>query len=309
LQGVLFVRDRIVAVNGAPLGRVTDPAALANKLGPLRRPVKITFERFDRTGGGGGGGGDLATSVFAEDFRDLSVGRLVSVFRKFAAAASGTLDTFELGGALAAVRGAAPTSRQVAELLAALRRDAVDEYDGGRAGGAPLTLVAFAHLALAFGPALEAAPFGPARRAAPFGPARGAAPDAASPRAKGEDNDDEYDEYDDEYDDDVHDGGGDEGSSDADDPTGLGVGVYELTFAHETLGFRVRSVASEGALVVSHVTDPALAQVVGLRDAVVAVNGVALGAVADPRAVQERIAREFVHAHMMLQAHMQRHFF
>jgi hypothetical protein len=285
LQGVVFVRDRIVAVNGAPLGRVTDPAALANKLGLLRRPVKITFERFDRTGGGGGVG-DLATSVFAEDFRDLSVGRLVSVFRKFDAAASGTLDTFELGGALAAVRGAAPTSRQVAELLAALRHDAVDANDGGRAGGAPLTLVAFAHLALSFGSAREAAP------------------NAASPRAKGEKDDDEY-EYDDNGDDDEDDDDEGEGSSDADDPTGLGVGVYELTFAHETLGFRVRSVASEGALVVSHVTDPTLAQVVGLRDAVAAVNGVALGFVADPRAVQERIAREFVHAHM-LHAHMQR---
>jgi hypothetical protein len=118
LQGVVFVRDRIVAVNGAPLGRVTDPAALANKLGLLRRPVKITFERFD-TSAGDAAASDQAAENDAVSPAELSTARIAQVFAQYGSAGSGDLDTFELAYAVEALTGRAPPSSEVAALVQA----------------------------------------------------------------------------------------------------------------------------------------------------------------------------------------------
>ena len=44
-QQRLYLGDTVVAINGAPLGWVTDHQVLADKVGPLERPVKVTFRR------------------------------------------------------------------------------------------------------------------------------------------------------------------------------------------------------------------------------------------------------------------------
>ena len=44
-QPRLYLGDTVVAINGAPLGWVTDHQVLADKVGPLERPVKVTFRR------------------------------------------------------------------------------------------------------------------------------------------------------------------------------------------------------------------------------------------------------------------------
>jgi len=46
LEGVIGVHDTVHAVNGAPLGFVTDSRYLQERISPLPRPVKITFERY-----------------------------------------------------------------------------------------------------------------------------------------------------------------------------------------------------------------------------------------------------------------------
>ena len=40
------VNDTIIAVNGAPLGFVTDHSVLAKTIGKLSLPIRITFERY-----------------------------------------------------------------------------------------------------------------------------------------------------------------------------------------------------------------------------------------------------------------------
>ena len=46
LEGKIKQNDTIVAVNGAPLGYVTDHKVLAEKIKSLGRPLKMTFERW-----------------------------------------------------------------------------------------------------------------------------------------------------------------------------------------------------------------------------------------------------------------------
>ena len=46
IVGKVGLRDTVLAVNGAPLGFIKDSKILAKKVGPLKRPVTITFERF-----------------------------------------------------------------------------------------------------------------------------------------------------------------------------------------------------------------------------------------------------------------------
>ena len=46
--GKIFLGDTIMAINGAPLGFVTDHKLLARKIKPLKRPIKITFKRENK---------------------------------------------------------------------------------------------------------------------------------------------------------------------------------------------------------------------------------------------------------------------
>ena len=61
LEGILDLGDTVIAVNGAPLGWVTDPRVLAEKVKPLSRPVKISFARGE--GAEAEGGGAPATAI------------------------------------------------------------------------------------------------------------------------------------------------------------------------------------------------------------------------------------------------------
>jgi hypothetical protein len=63
----------------------------------------------------------------------------------------------------------------------------------------------------------------------------------------------------------------------------LGDHIYEHSFHGDLLGFRVRSIVSEGIIVVSEIVDPELESVISLDDTVVAVNGAPLGFVTDHR--------------------------
>ena len=92
LEGVIGVHDTVHAVNGAPLGFVTDSRYLQERISPLPRPVKITFERY------------------------LDV---ESIFQKFDLDASGGLDVFEFGHAVAEICGEELPSAQIAALLQA----------------------------------------------------------------------------------------------------------------------------------------------------------------------------------------------
>jgi len=69
----------------------------------------------------------------------------------------------------------------------------------------------------------------------------------------------------------------------------LGALTYEHVFQEKSLGFRVRSVAGRGIIVVSKVVEPSLAGVVNENDTVVAVNGAPLGFVTDHKVLQEKI--------------------
>jgi len=69
----------------------------------------------------------------------------------------------------------------------------------------------------------------------------------------------------------------------------LGDLTYEHIFQEKSLGFRVRSVAGRGIIVVSKVVEPSLAGVVNENDTVLAVNGAPLGFVTDHKVLQEKI--------------------
>lgn len=140
LAGVVSVNDFVIAVNGAPLGAVTDPAALAKRLGPLRRPVNITFERFDPTRGDAAAS-DLAGEVDAFSPAETPAARIGHVFAEFDADGSGDLDTFELAHAIEALTGRAPPSAEVAALVKA---------SGAAATNNSLTLAQFTFLVRTF---------------------------------------------------------------------------------------------------------------------------------------------------------------
>lgn len=267
------MNDRIIAMNGAPIGAVSDPDAFIKKVILIRRPVKFTFERSNVGSSGIIPDSNVANGgLFTEDFSDLSVGRLTSVHQRFTAHSGGLLDPFELLHALQAVHRTASSSQQIAVLMKDLHNDDEDAdgvgsnasstslpmgktssvhsdardapTKGGYSAALPLSLVEFVHLALI---------------------------SSSSEKSVIEKTNSE-----------AH--------------VGIGEGVYELDFDNESLGFRVRSVSAEGALVVSRILDPSLANEVGVRDVLVAVNGVPLGFVTNPKAVQERVARKFLYS-------------
>jgi Ca2+-binding EF-hand superfamily protein len=151
LSGIIELDDKIVAINGAPLGVDEDPQVrilrrydfshshvltpcvrrarvpvcqdLVQRLRPLSRPLRITFERtldedydsvgFSGGGGGGSGGGYPAGQHEAVYLSGLSDGRVGQVFSEFDRDGSGDLDTFELADALGAILGRPATTREV----------------------------------------------------------------------------------------------------------------------------------------------------------------------------------------------------
>jgi len=257
-------------MNGAPIGAVADPDAFIMKVISIRRPVKFTVERFEIASSGNFAQSNIANdSIFAEDFGDLSVGRLTSVYTRFIADSGGTLDPFELLNALRALHGIRPPSHQIAKLINDLHSDDENvDTVGGTASGVSV----------------------PAEKL----PSNDSDAQSAPHTSKGSFKDDQLSLL--EF---VHialtsasfmntviEGG------DFEDLSRFGEAMCELNFESESLGFRVRSAAGEGTLEVSRILDPGLTNALGVRDALVAVNGVPLGFVSNPKAVQERIARK-----------------
>jgi Ca2+-binding EF-hand superfamily protein len=100
LKGQLSLGDTVLAINGAPLGFVTDPKVLGQKVGPLRRPLRITFEKMK-----------------PPNPADFSEERIADIFSQFDADGSGDLDTFELYHAIAEVLGRAPSSAVIGAMV------------------------------------------------------------------------------------------------------------------------------------------------------------------------------------------------
>ena len=90
-EGRMAVGDVVCAVNGAPMGFVTSSRNLAQKVGPLKRPVTITFER---QGEGGTVAPEDSIEVDASDAHMLTVEKIREAFTKFDFDGSGDLDTF-----------------------------------------------------------------------------------------------------------------------------------------------------------------------------------------------------------------------
>ena len=100
LSEFLPLGSTVLAVNGAPLGFVTDPGVLAQKVGPLRRPIKITFD---------------STPLIPSELND---DRIRDIFNQFDADNSGDLDTFELFHAVEELTGKGASTAQVSALVA-----------------------------------------------------------------------------------------------------------------------------------------------------------------------------------------------
>jgi Ca2+-binding EF-hand superfamily protein len=104
-KGVLAAGDLIIAINGAPLGNVTHPKILQDKIKPLKknRPLRITFLRDLK----------LQSTVTAH-----STVKLETIFKRFDYDGSGTLDSFELSDAVeAAWSGIIPTTAQITAMV------------------------------------------------------------------------------------------------------------------------------------------------------------------------------------------------
>ena len=147
LEGLVGVSDTVLAVNGAPLGFVTDHRVLAQKVGGLARPVRITFKRYTKPAPPGGSRND-SVSVSAigsnEDYmasmpRDLSDERVTEVFMRFDHDASGDLSVFELSSAVAELLGRPPSTREAWSMV---------EISGAETSS--LSLAQFAHLVRTF---------------------------------------------------------------------------------------------------------------------------------------------------------------
>jgi hypothetical protein len=101
LKGKLSLGDTVLAINGAPLGFVTDPKVLGQKVGPLRRPVRITFEKMK-----------------PPNPAELTDERISDIFMQFDADGSGDLNTFELYHAVTEMLGCAPSSAVIGAMVA-----------------------------------------------------------------------------------------------------------------------------------------------------------------------------------------------
>ena len=121
LDGVVGISDTIMAINGAPLGFVTDHRILGKKLGGLKRPVRITFQRYDASkhiyGHAHRHDETKERAPKDEDFQKLSSSRIQEVFFKFDVDGSGDLDTFELAAAVAEITGQQPSTKQVQAMV------------------------------------------------------------------------------------------------------------------------------------------------------------------------------------------------
>jgi Ca2+-binding EF-hand superfamily protein len=115
--GVLEVGDIVLAVNGAPLGKVNRPSALQEAIKPLTRPLNITFMRRELPAPGAQNDEDLAAAKASLCPNEYNSAMIADVFRRFDWDASGDLDTFELSSAVAELWGHAPTTAQVAAMV------------------------------------------------------------------------------------------------------------------------------------------------------------------------------------------------
>ena len=158
LSTAVSVNDRLLAVNGAPLGFVTNARALNRRVARLPRPLVATFERYDpgraRDDFGRVADGLSNVAAFASVGAAVDLGRVTDVFTAFDASADGRLDVFDLGSAVADLRGTSPPSATVAAMIRFARRASLKP---SAAGGAQrpltsLTLAQFAAVCQAFGP-------------------------------------------------------------------------------------------------------------------------------------------------------------
>ena len=151
-EGKIWLGDTVLAINGAPLGWVTDHKVLAEKVKPLSRPVKVTFRRefredemsvasvgngksavtFDEVAPGAGGSASEVTSATTGSVpvtvttKAWSFEDTFEVFSKFDRDGSGDLDAFEISPALEELLGRHPSTRLIAELM--------DRYSGNHHG-------------------------------------------------------------------------------------------------------------------------------------------------------------------------------
>jgi Ca2+-binding EF-hand superfamily protein len=115
LVGVLEIGDGVLAVNGAPLGKVNRPSALQEAVKSLRRPLTITFVRRDTSPE------PLeepeVVSAPASQPNALSAAVVADVFKRFDWDSSGDLDVFELSSAVSELWGQPPTTAQVTAMV------------------------------------------------------------------------------------------------------------------------------------------------------------------------------------------------
>jgi hypothetical protein len=222
---------------------------LSKKMGLLRRPVRITFEKPDPAAADFRAQASGGSSV--EAALDLSLPRLRAVFRQFDADHSGDLDTFELASAVEALLGQPPSANQVTAFL----RGAGSRASAHNA----LSLPQFCYSVRTFDWADDAGG---------FGGTGGGGDDWGTVGGLGTVGTG---------------GGGGEGSGDGEGK------LYALSFPKPSLGFKVTHDAARGRIVVGALTDAALAGVVAPGDVVVTVNGAPLGRVTDSELLQTKV--------------------
>jgi len=147
IMGLVGVEDTVLAINGAPLGYVTDHQVLAQKIGSLGRPVRITFSRFraddrivlqttvaDAAAAKAARALGVMDDYMANTPRKMTDVQIREVFTRFDRDASGDLSTFELGNVVAALLGRPATTREIRAIV---------EEAAGTEGSSSLTLDQF----------------------------------------------------------------------------------------------------------------------------------------------------------------------
>jgi hypothetical protein len=146
IRDFVGVEDSVLAINGAPLGYVTDHEVLAKKIGALGRPVRITFARYqaddnlvlqtsvaDVEAARAARALGVMDDYMANTPRSLSDGQILEVFTSFDRDASGDLNTFELSNAVAALLGRPTSTREIWAMVESV----------GKEGSTSLTLEEF----------------------------------------------------------------------------------------------------------------------------------------------------------------------
>jgi Ca2+-binding EF-hand superfamily protein len=118
LAGFISENDTVLAVNGAPLGFVTDHKVLQEKIKPLRRPVRVTFEKYAESSGLSVAAGHSPSTLRAAPLDDSAAGEESQSSQTAAAVATSEPGITSSSGAAAAA--AAMTAEAVAEAVAGL---------------------------------------------------------------------------------------------------------------------------------------------------------------------------------------------